>query len=574
MKKLSTVSLLFLLAFRNLIRQKRRNFLLAFAMAFGFTILIVTSSFSTGISDLFLNKYMMMASGHLELSITERAGVKTEIIRDRERYHKFLQDHIKGIKYIRESVSTWARVIGIGKAEGLNISGVDKVELENRRASYQVIAGSLDDFLASSDGVMLYEKKAKALNVKVGDILQAKFNTIHGQSQATKYTVKCILKGGNLFEELTLLVSMKKLKEDMGLDSFESKKLQVILENPKTAASSADKLHALLKPRLAVIQTLPDEKGENILLLCPKTNCLDLFEMVSGQYRANKPGEVIVSQELAKTHALKIGDNLPLTYETKYQGTRTLNLTIAGVFISDQFKGNIALLTRPTHFKNYYDHLPKEFDLSTSKWQSLFTNGLLKDALEKEWQLLRRSPTAEDLMIKFAELNKYKWQGQALDIRTMWETGGQILQLEQGLNFLVLIALMIILGIIVIGIINTLTLSIRERGQEIGTMRSIGMFRGDILVLFILEYVQLAFFAGLTGIGASLVLMKLLAWPEIEATSTMSMFLYDGHLYFLKNPQAVMFFFFVLVMVTAMAAFWPSYKASRMKPAEALRKYE
>lgn len=573
-KRLSNFFLLFLLAFRNLIRQKRRNSLLGFAMAFGLAILIVTSSFSIGISDLFLNKYMVMTSGHLEFSITERAGVKTEIIRDQERYLNFLQNHIQGIKYIREAISTWARVIGIGKAEGLNISGVDKEELDNQRGLYQAVAGSLEEFLSSDDGVMLYEKKAEALNVKIGDTLQAKFNTIHGQSQAARYTVKCILKGGNLFEEITLLVNLSRLKKDLGLDPFETKKLQVILKDVKTAVPAADKLHELLTPRLAVVQTVPNKQGERTLLGCPTTNHIapsPLFKIERGYYRANKRGEAIVSEEWAKNHSFKLGEKVPFTYETKYQGKRTLNLTITGIFKSDLLKDKVVLLTRTTHFKNYYDYLPRDYDeTSIEKWLS----SEAFDALEKEWRVLRRSPTTEDLMVKFAELNKYKWQGQAIDIRTMREIGSQMLQLEQGLIFLIVIALTVILGIVVIGIINTLTLSIRERKTEIGTIRSIGMYRGDILVLFVLEYIQLAFFSGLIGIVMALVIMKLLAIPHIEATSSMSLFLYDGHLYFLKSSKSIVAFLLVLVTVTGIAAFLPSYKASKLNPAQALGKYE
>ena len=544
---LRTLSLISLLAFRNLIRQRRRNILLGFAMTFGLAVLIVVASFSTGISDLFLNKYMVMMSGHVELSITERAGVKGEIIRDVEYYRQFLQQNIDGIKYIRQSVGTWARVIGIGKAEGLNITGVDRSELARERGLYQEAAGSLDDFLAVSDGVALYEKKAKALNVKIGDTLQAKFNTMAGQSQAAKYTVKCILKGDNLFQEMTLLVDMETLKKDLGLAPFETKKLQVILHDANTSTAAADKVHRLIKPQLAAIEAKVEGKSHTAILLCPKnpkTNQAALFEVVRGQYHKEHRDGAIVPLGWAKAHGLSLGQRQRFTYETKYQGLRTLDLEITGFFKSDLLEGDLVLLSRKTHFKNYYDYLPgAPPDVASPRWQSVVAAG---DRLEKEWRLLRRSPTTQDIMVKFAELNKHRWEGQALDIRTMQETGSQMLQLEQGLIFLVGPALIVILGIVVIGIINTLRMSIRERGQEIGTMRSIGMPRRQVLGLFIMEYVQLALLAGVAGIFLALAVMKVLAWPTIEADSSMSMFLYDGHLYFLKDYGSIALFWIVM----------------------------
>ena len=574
MKIFKFLSTILFLAFRNLVRQKRRNILLGFAMAFGLTILIVTFSFSAGTSDLFLNKYMAMVSGHLEFSITERAGIKGEVIRDKERYKNLLQKNINGIKYIRETVSIWARVIGIGKAEGLNISAIDKVEMDNIRGIYQVSKGSLEDFLNTENGAMLYEKKAKSLNVKIGDTLHARFKTIHGQFQAIKYTVKCILKGGNMFQEWNLFVNLNKLKRDLGLDAFETKKLQVILNDANDSVAQANKLHSLMRPKAAVIEAklLTKKNEETILLACPKTNGNKIFEIIRGDYNPQNSLEAIVSEDLAKKLQIVVGPNLHFNYKTKYQGNRDLSLKITGIFKSDMLKGNIVLLSRQTHFKNYYDHLPRDYnDFSSLAWQSILN---AQESIEQEWRLLRRSPSSQDLMVKFAELNKYKWKGQALDIRTMQEAGSQMLQFEQGLNFLVGIALVIILGIIVIGIINTLALSIQERQDESGTMRSIGISRLGLMLLFIMEYLLLALIAGFIGVIGAFLSIGLLSLPTIEATSTMSLFLYDGHLYFLIDYLAILSFWIAMIMVTAVAAFWPSYKAAKISPAQAFRKYE
>ena len=52
------------LAFRNLIRQRRRNLLLGVAIAFGTMILILANSFSRGITDTLLNKIVVQMTGH------------------------------------------------------------------------------------------------------------------------------------------------------------------------------------------------------------------------------------------------------------------------------------------------------------------------------------------------------------------------------------------------------------------------------------------------------------------------------------------------------------------------------
>ncbi len=62
--------------------------------------------------------------------------------------------------------------------------------------------------------------------------------------------------------------------------------------------------------------------------------------------------------------------------------------------------------------------------------------------------------------------------------------------------------LFILLVIVVIGIMNTLAIAIRERTREIGTLRAIGMQRRAVLRLFLLESALL----GLAGVvGGALV---------------------------------------------------------------------
>ena len=53
----------FRIAFRNLIRQKKRNGLLGFAIAFGMVVLIISNSFAAGLTDIFMHKIMAFLTG-------------------------------------------------------------------------------------------------------------------------------------------------------------------------------------------------------------------------------------------------------------------------------------------------------------------------------------------------------------------------------------------------------------------------------------------------------------------------------------------------------------------------------
>ena len=64
---------------------------------------------------------------------------------------------------------------------------------------------------------------------------------------------------------------------------------------------------------------------------------------------------------------------------------------------------------------------------------------------------------------------------------------------------------------ILIGVVNTMRMSIRERTREIGTTRAIGMQRNDVRSVFVMEIVILSVFACVAGILLAYGLMALLA---------------------------------------------------------------
>ena len=85
---------------------------------------------------------------------------------------------------------------------------------------------------------------------------------------------------------------------------------------------------------------------------------------------------------------------------------------------------------------------------------------------------------------------------------------------NQMLNILYsLLALAIIIAIL--GIVNTLTLSVIERRQELGMLRAVGAQRRQVRIMIILESVQIAVFGAVAGVLLGL----FLGWAFLEALS-------------------------------------------------------
>lgn len=126
----------------------------------------------------------------------------------------------------------------------------------------------------------------------------------------------------------------------------------------------------------------------------------------------------------------------------------------------------------------------------------------------------------------------------------------------------------VLLIIVLTGIINTLLMSVYERVREIGTMLAVGVRRGQILGLFLLEALTLG---GLGGLCGAIVARGIVGWlhqrgiPIPGTGSTPDLVLPSLSLTYLAGAV-------VLAAVAAMvAALYPAWKASRLNPVDALR---
>ena len=108
-----------------------------------------------------------------------------------------------------------------------------------------------------------------------------------------------------------------------------------------------------------------------------------------------------------------------------------------------------------------------------------------------------------------------------------------------------------------IGIANIMLVSVAERMHEIGLRLAIGARRRDILAQFLIEALTLSVTGGLVGVGIGVAASRLLAWkagwPVIVSAA----------------GPAIGFGFSALTGV--FFGFYPAWKASRLRPVEALR---
>ncbi|MEO5767811.1 MAG: FtsX-like permease family protein [Polyangia bacterium] len=193
----------------------------------------------------------------------------------------------------------------------------------------------------------------------------------------------------------------------------------------------------------------------------------------------------------------------------------------------------------------------------------------LRTSLEKAgYRVMDADPRA--FWMKFETVNREDWTGQKLDVTT-WEDELSFmtwtLDLLKGLTALLLI---ILVAIVVTGIMNTMWIAIRERTREIGTLRAIGMQRGGVLWMFLLESMLLGLFSTAAGaVGGALIAAGLNAL-NIAVPLTVQLFLMSDRLHVAVHLSALLSSVGLLTLVTALAALYPSFRAARLKPVTAM----
>lgn len=137
-----------------------------------------------------------------------------------------------------------------------------------------------------------------------------------------------------------------------------------------------------------------------------------------------------------------------------------------------------------------------------------------------------------------------------------------------------LIALIVIV-IALVGIVNTMLLSIYERIPELGTMRAMGFSKGNIRWMMLMEGSVIGFLGGLFGVILGLGVVILMTEVGMDMTKLIGdfemPFPLDLHYRGEYNFGYMAFTFFLGWIVSTVITLIPARKATKIEPSEALR---
>jgi len=158
--------------------------------------------------------------------------------------------------------------------------------------------------------------------------------------------------------------------------------------------------------------------------------------------------------------------------------------------------------------------------------------------------------------------------GPELEVSSWHDVAPWVDDVVAAYRFMLGMCTLIFFTVALLGVVNTMLMSVFERTREIGTMMSVGVRRRQILTLFLVEAGLLGLSGGALGaLGGDVIVLFLghrgIAYKLGEMTAPM-------HIYPRVDFGSIAVTLLLATAGTVLAALWPAFRASRMRPVEAL----
>jgi ABC-type lipoprotein release transport system permease subunit len=288
-----------------------------------------------------------------------------------------------------------------------------------------------------------------------------------------------------------------------------------------------------------------------------------------------QPGTAALYAKQARKLEVKVGDLITLSLPTQRNTNNTKDAKVVAVLRDWGMMSSFSLMISKSDLQQIYQtgddstgqvllYLKDGTDLVKAE------NKLRKGLEAKGWSLRERDGKA--VFMKFQDVAAEPWVGLKLDL-TSWEDESSYMKwLILLLNAIFVSVTLILLFIIAMGVMNAMYIAVTERTREIGTLRAIGMRSRSVLGLVVLEGFLLAAMACAAGMAVGVALGWALTALHIPLPSeAVKSILLSETLIISTRVQDLLLTFGAITLLTTAGAFFPAWKASRLKPLTAIQ---
>ncbi|MEM8488926.1 MAG: FtsX-like permease family protein [Bacteroidota bacterium] len=274
--------------------------------------------------------------------------------------------------------------------------------------------------------------------------------------------------------------------------------------------------------------------------------------VVEGRLPAAGAAELMIGKGFAEKLEVALGDTLILLGQNAYRSMSGMRGVITAIGVSG------------------LGHLDNRFIMTAIDQVQLMTD--LPDATT-EIVVFADDPLLADSLV--ADLKAAVAPVLSDDVEVLsWKTQGPLLLLlekNKPISNAILFILMLMAGLV---IVNTMLMTVMERTQELGMMAAMGMRNTDIIRLIVTEGAIIGLIGALIGGAISTAITLWFEFNGLDMTEAMG----DIELPFqgIVYPDWTLGYLFTSivlgVLAAGLAALYPAWRATRKRPAEALRK--
>ncbi len=257
--------------------------------------------------------------------------------------------------------------------------------------------------------------------------------------------------------------------------------------------------------------------------------------------------EVMVGELLAKQMNVKPGDSITILTNTVDGVMNAMDMTVSGIFSAGIDEIDAQIIYMPLAVAQTILDTPN-VDIAVLK----FTKLPLAEANEKKIN--------DDLRSENNSLKARSWRSLAVLFRQCEKFYGVQNHLIEG----------ILLSLMFLGILNAVSMSVVERTGEIGTLRSFGEARSDIIGQFVLESLILTSIGSILGAISGWGIIQIITIVKIQTEMPGVSVPFTLHVNFLFS--SVLYASCMAFATSIIATYIPAKRAAHMNIVDALRK--
>ncbi|HEX3694869.1 MAG TPA: FtsX-like permease family protein [Polyangia bacterium] len=301
-----------------------------------------------------------------------------------------------------------------------------------------------------------------------------------------------------------------------------------------------------------------------------------VLQVLSGNLNdLTQPGSMLIFESQAEKLNVKVGDAITLSAPTTRGTNNTIDVRVAAIAknlgllstwnsfvpmetlralyqLKSDSTGVIEIILKPSEVEHFNEIAAR----------------LRKTLEDAGFRMMTADPRA--FWMKFQSVAREDWTGQKLDVTTWEDEISFIMWTLKALQGLTVVLITILLGIVIIGIMNTMWIAIRERTREIGTLRAIGMQRRSVLWMFLLESLMLGLIGTVVGSLAGTAIASVLNGLKMHVPISVQLFLMSDHLHLAVHGALLSKVIAGITVITGLAALYPSLRAARLSPVTAM----